>query len=167
MGIIASLAIMAIGMAVSAYGQIKQGQMQKQAERVKASAMSVRAARERTQQVREARVRKAEILQAGANSGASDSSSVQSGAAGAFAKAYGNIEFINQEESSGKAMSIANQGIINAQGISALGQGIESIGGAMATGAMSRGAPNMPKKPAGSSGYSAGQRASSIEGIDI
>lgn len=147
MGIIIGLAIMAVGMAVSAYGQIKQGQMAKQAERVKAAAASVRAARERTQQVREARVRKAEILQAGANSGASESSSVQSGAAGAFAKAYGNIEFINQEESSGKALSIANQGIINAQGISAIGQGIESIGGAVTGAYASRGAPNIPKTP--------------------
>lgn len=132
MGIGISLALAAVSLATTAYGQVSTMQAQKKAQTVKASAESIRAARERTQQVREARVRKAEILQSGANSGASESSSVQTGAAGATQRAYGNIEFINQEESAGKALSMANQGIINAEGITALGKGIGQIAGTFA-----------------------------------
>lgn len=126
---IAALALTAIGTGVSVYGAMEQGAAQQKQERAQSRLQSIRAARERTSQIREARIRRAEIIQAGANQGASESSSVASGAGNVRQQSFSNIQYINQQEGMGIAISKARQEQINAQGISTLGQGIAAVGG--------------------------------------
>lgn len=124
---IALIGAAGIGTGVAVHGQSQQLKAAKRGEEAKARLEAIRTKRERTQQIREARIRRAEILQQGANAGVSESSSVQSGASGVYGQAFSNIQYLNQQESAGKAISSARQDEINAQGIQALGKGITDI----------------------------------------
>ncbi len=127
----AALTLSAGGFVGKIIGGIQQNKAMKQEENQRANLEKLRAKRERVQQIRQARVQRAEILQAGANSGASESSSVQSGAAGVYAQAFSNISYINQQESIGQGIHNARQSQIDAQGTIMLGQGMQDIGGAI------------------------------------
>lgn len=126
---IAAISLAVAGTATATYGGIKQGQAAKEEERQRANLEKLRAKRERVQQIRQARIQRAEILQAGANSGAGESSSVQTGAAGTYAQAFSNISYINSQEAIGRGISEARQDQINAQGLQTLGKGMQDLGG--------------------------------------
>lgn len=124
-----ALAAMAIGAAISAYGQVQEGAANKKLGEARAQQSKIEAARERTRQIRAARVARAQVVQAGSDQGVSDSSGVKAGAAGAMTQAFNNIQGINYQESGGKAISVGQQGIINARGVQSAGQGLAALGG--------------------------------------
>lgn len=126
-----ALAAIAVGTGISTYAGVEGAKAARKVSEARSKGESIRAARERTKQIREGRIKQAQILQAGANVGAGESSSVQSGAAGAMQSAFGNIQFINQQESIGKSITTAQQGVYRAQGVGAIGAGISDIGGAV------------------------------------
>jgi len=126
---IALLTTAIVGTTTATVGALKAGKAAKAGEQARARLEAIRSQRERTDQIRQARIRRAEIVQAGENAGVSESSSVQSGAAGVFGQAFSNISYINQQESAGKAMSNARQDGHDAQGLIALGQGMSDIAG--------------------------------------
>jgi len=128
---IASLALSAIGTGTSILGGLKEGAAQKSAEKMRAGQLRIETARERTRQIRAGRAARAQVLQQGANTGASESSSVATGAAGAMSQAYSNIVGLNQQESAGIGQSAIRQDIIDARGIQTLGQGMTQLGGAI------------------------------------
>ncbi len=110
-------------------GQVEAGKARKNEENLRASLEKIRAKRERVQQIRQARIQRAEILQQGANSGASESSSVQTGAAGTYAQAFSNIQYINTQEAIGRGLKESRQDAQDAAGLITLGKGIMDVAG--------------------------------------
>ncbi len=128
---LSAMVIGGIGSAVAVHGQIQKGKAMKDEEKSRANLEKLRTKRERVNQIRQARIQRAEILQSGANAGASDSSSVQSGAAGTYGQAFSNISYINQQSSISTSISNARQKGIDADGIIALGKGLQDGAGAI------------------------------------
>lgn len=151
-----ALTAMVIGTGVSTYSSVEASSNAKKAEQMKQRQAEVAAQRERTQQIRQARIKRAQILQSAANQGASDSSSAVSGASGVMSQAYGNIQYINDQEMLGKSVSSAQQKIYDNQGDAALGQGISAIGGTVFANRDEIGdifGSKTPKGEAGTHGY--------------
>ena len=126
------LALAAVGTGVSVAGAMGGVAAQKKAEDAQRRMNDLRAARDRTLQMRDARAKAADIQQRGVNQGAGASSSVTTGASGAFDQAYSNIQYIGYEQQTGDAISHAKQQEADAQGVAEMGKGIVDIGGAAA-----------------------------------
>jgi hypothetical protein len=122
-----------VGTGVGVAGSIKAQKASKDARGLQAAQDRIKAQRERTQQVRQMLTRRAEILQSGEEQGASGSSAVAGGVAGAQSAAFGNIQYISGQESFGKAMGKTSQRASEGQGLVTLGQGISAFGQAAGT----------------------------------
>lgn len=151
-----ALAAVAIGTAVSAYGAIEQGNNQKKMARAQQQQQQLQAARERTQQVREARIKMAQIQSTAESQGAGGSSGAIGGAESVVSQANTNLTYINNQEELGNKISDAQQGIINAQGIQAVGSGISKIGGTVFDNKDEIASIFKPKQPPASSGHDFG-----------
>lgn len=116
----------------SMLGQIGAGitgmQDQKKVMEAQQRFQDIQAQHERLQQVRAARVQAAHITQQGVNQGAGGSSSVQTGAAGAFGEAFGNISYINQTQRASQQITSAREQVVQDQGMADLFGGVTEIG---------------------------------------
>lgn len=125
------LAIAGAGLVTSVAGSIAGGEAQKKAQQAQSNMENLQAARERTQQIRDSNTQAARITQGAVNQGAGDSSSAVAGAANAGTQAMSNIQYIGYQQQTGLAISAAKQQEVNAQGISAIGNGLTQLGGSV------------------------------------
>lgn len=123
------------GAAVSAYGQNKALDAQKEAEGVRRNSMMIDAQRRKREVIRQGQIVRSQNIAATAASGANGpgSSASPGNYGGVMGRTYSNLEGINTQTAIGNAMFDINARVTDAYGISAMGGTISSIGGGLSS----------------------------------
>ena len=120
-----------IGTVAGVAGSYMQYKASKKAEKARRQQAKLEAMRARREQIRRSQVAVAQSTAAAYNQGAGQSSALQGGIAQIKNEAGRNIVAINQDENLAKRISRANDQASKGAFVSALGQGISSLGGAV------------------------------------
>lgn len=130
-GIAGLLSLAGTGMQV--FGQMKQIEAAKRAEKMRMTQMNLEANRARREQVRRAQVARAQATSNAVAQGAQFSSALEGGKAQVSNEAGRNIQAVTQDQRIGQFIYKANRDAANAQGLQALGGGVSSLGGAISS----------------------------------
>lgn len=122
------LALAAVGTATSVYGAVKSAQASEDAEEARKKQMNLDAARRRRQAIREAQIARATAISNANAQGASEGSAVQGGLAAISGNAAESIVNTNQNVQLGNQIYDANGRRAAAEGVSAIGGGLQQAG---------------------------------------
>lgn len=139
--------IAGLGLALSAFGQIKarkeakaQAKAAQKAEQAETRRANLRQARERRRVAAETRAEQAEITQASGNLGATTSSAARGGAGGVGTRGTAEVGFLNASSSLAKGASIFRQKAAGHMSKAAGYQAIGALGGTIFANSASLGA---------------------------
>lgn len=121
------------GTGLQVFGQFKQAEAAKQAERMRMKQMNLEAARAKREQIRRAQVGMAKATASAVSQGAMFSSALMGGKAQISNEAGRNIQAIEQDRGIGRNIFKANMDAADAGKMIALGGGVSSLGGAISS----------------------------------
>ena len=121
------------GTGLQVFGQFKQAEAAKQAERMRMKQMNLEAARAKREQIRRAQVGMAKATAAAVTQGAMFSSALAGGKAQISNEAGRNIQAIEEDRGIVRNIFKANMQAADAQKMMAIGGGISSLGGAVSS----------------------------------
>lgn len=130
-GVAGLLSIAGTGLQV--WGQMKQAEAAKRAEKLRMRQMDLEASRARREQIRRAQVARAQATASAVTQGAQFSSALAGGQAQVQNEAGRNIVAVNQDQGIGNAIFKANQAYAKGGMITAIGGGVSNLAGAFSS----------------------------------
>jgi hypothetical protein len=131
----ASVALLGVGTAISAYGQYGQYKAQRKADAIRQRQVQLEATRQRREQLRRGQVARAQATARAYNQGAGDSSALAGGTSQITAQTGRAVTGTNQDAELSAGLFGANAEAAKAGAIVSIGEGISSVGGAIGSNA--------------------------------
>lgn len=128
----AAVALMAVGTAVSAYGQYGQYKAQRKADALRQRQVQLEATRLKREQLRKAQVARAQATASAYNQGAGESSALAGGLSQITGQAGRAVTAINQDAKLSEGLFNINTEYAKSGAVVSVGEGITSVGSMIA-----------------------------------